>query len=212
MSDLGMGASANGGIFQFVGPVSDEKTGSVSFELKDLNQKARADDGSLVDQYRLGKAYFKAGNVQRAEYYFAILANQQFAKAEYQLGLLYEEVYKNSEAALCCFQRAAAKGNAEAQFKLGLLLKELFPTQAFVYFKSAAEQDHALAQFYTALCFQYGRGVYPDQEQAEFFFKKVACEGFKEKNAFEKFCDVLVKSNAHLSRITEGETILWHSE
>lgn len=214
MSDLGRAVLGSytmvEDVRQFMNPVA-EKVESATLELVDLNQKARADAGNLIDQYQLGKSALRAGNVQKAEYYFAILANQQLAKAEYQLGLIYKEVYKDSTGAYCCFKRAAQNGYAKAQFTMGLLVKESMPTHAFVYFKCAADQNHALAQFYTALCFKYGRGVLQNKEVADFYFKKAACEGFKEKSTFERVCDALVRANPHFYQTLEDEIPLWHA-
>jgi TPR repeat protein len=215
MSDLGRAVLGSytmvEDVRQFMNSVSSEKVECASLELVDLNQKARADAGNAIDQYLLGKSALRAGNLQKAEYYFAILANQQIAKAEYQLGLIYKEIYKDSAGALCCFKRAAQKGYAKAQFTMGMLVKEAKPTHAFVYFKAAADQSHALAQFYTALCFKYGRGVVADKEAAAFYSNKVACEGFKEKSIFVKVCEVLAKSNMNLMQAMEAETDLWHA-
>lgn len=196
---------------QFVSPVSDEAKTLVSLELTDLNQKTRADQGNMIDQYLLGKSALQAGNVQKAEFYFAKLASQGVLKAMYKLGLIYQEIYKDSTGAFCCFQKAAQGGYAKAQFQMGLLIKERTPSYAFVYFKCAAEQGHAMAQFYTALCFKHGRGVDQNKEMAAEYFKKCACEGFKEKSVFTKFCEVVESSHPTLLQFKEEKIYLWHA-
>src|SRR3546814_2102073 len=69
------------------------------------------------------------------------------------------------------YREAAEKGDAGAQFRLGLLLErgafgEPDPTAAAEWYRRAAAQGYREAQYKLALLYQYGRGVERDLGKA----------------------------------------------
>lgn len=85
----------------------------------------------------------------------------------------------------------AETGNPQAQFDLGYMylwgMKELgilqSNEQAYKWFRQAAEQGHAEAQFEVGVSLKYGRGVKADPKAAETWFAKAAAQGFKGKES-----------------------------
>jgi TPR repeat protein len=73
----------------------------------------------------------------------------------------------------------AARGNADAQFSLGLRFanghgRELDYTQAAQWYLKAAEQSHALAQFNLGVIYAEGQGVPSDKAQSMLWFDRAA--------------------------------------
>lgn len=78
------------------------------------------------------------------------------------------KVVKSSESALC---KEAKRGNAEAQYNLGLAYSkgDGVPqnySEAAKWYRLAAEQGHAAAQCNLGLYYLYGWGVYKDRQEA----------------------------------------------
>ncbi|QRY58989.1 tetratricopeptide repeat protein [Sphingobacterium siyangense] len=80
------------------------------------------------------------------------------------------------------FQQAAGRGNAVAQFNLGVMYangqgvpKDF--TQAVQWYQKAAEQGNADAQFNLGLEYELGRGIKLDQVQAVEWYRKAAEQG-----------------------------------
>jgi TPR repeat protein len=86
-------------------------------------------------------------------------------------------------SALKATQAKAQAGDVEAQFSLGLK----FATgtegegqdyeQAAHWYRQAAEQNHALAQFNLAMMYLEGQGVEQDAAEAAIWFQKAAVQG-----------------------------------
>ena len=80
-------------------------------------------------------------------------------------------------------KKRAATGDAEAQYKLGVLYEDvggLNPdyAQADVWFRKAAEQGLAEAQFYLGVSYDLGQGVPQDYSQAASWYRKAAEQGY----------------------------------
>lgn len=95
------------------------------------------------------------------------------------------ELYADQEysAAAESFKKAAAKGNPEAQFNLGLMyLKgegvEQDYRQAMALFQQSAEQDNARAQLNLARMYAKGQGLVASYAKALPWFKKSAEQGY----------------------------------
>ena len=89
------------------------------------------------------------------------------------------------ESAIKHFRKAAEKGNAEAQFKLGYCLyqglgAEQDQAEAVKWFRKAAEQGLVEAQFNLGLCFYQGLGMEQDYAEAVKWFRKAAEQGLAE--------------------------------
>lgn len=92
-------------------------------------QKA-ADRGERALAEKVGYAYFKGEGCQKDEkkalYYYLMAADYtDNAQAEYTVGLFYENgvgCHANKRKAIPYYERAALKGHADAQWRLGMLL------------------------------------------------------------------------------------------
>ena len=80
------------------------------------------------------------------------------------------------------YRAAAERGNAEAQYNLGLCYEkgdgvEENYYQAVYWYKKAAERGYIDAQFNLGVCYDYGKGVEQDYVQAAYWYKKAAEQG-----------------------------------
>ena len=86
-------------------------------------------------------------------------------------------------AARDLFAVLAARGDAEAQYRLGLIYEqgppgiERDPAAAFRWFREAAERDHAQAQYRLGRVHERGDGVAPDAEAAARWYRRAADQG-----------------------------------
>lgn len=98
------------------------------------------------------------------------------ANAAYQLGMLYKEghgVTKNQDQAINSFKNAADKGNADANYELGLIYQEeMEPVDAFGCFVKAADRGHAKAMYEVAKAYETGKGTAHNREQAIIWYTK----------------------------------------
>ncbi|XP_024139033.1 death ligand signal enhancer isoform X1 [Oryzias melastigma] len=69
--------------------------------------------------------------------------------------------------------------------------------EAFVCFKTAAQQGYSKAQFNTAVCYEKGRGVDKDIEKALHFYRQAAAKGHKQ--AQYRYAKLLLTSRGHQS-------------
>jgi TPR repeat protein len=99
--------------------------------------------------FQLGRAYYKANNFAAALVQYRKAADQNYAAAQYGLGVMYahgEGVPKDDQ-------------------------------QAVVWYRKAADQNLAAAQNNLGLMYENGRGVPPDAQQAAAWFRKAADQG-----------------------------------
>lgn len=120
-----------------------------------------AENGNIFAQCKMGN-FFKDGlediieqNMTEAVQWYLKAGNQENIYAQYILGTIFYNgegnVPENKERAKVWFNAAATNGNAEAQFKLGLILSEdkgnpETIAEAEIWFRLAAEQGHDEAQ------------------------------------------------------------------
>ena len=91
--------------------------------------------------------------------------------------------YKNDETekAMPIFQKFARMGNLKAQYYLGKLFDDdLEYERAVGWYRIAAEQGHADAQYKLGDCYYYGDGVENDKEKAVQWYRKAAEQGHAE--------------------------------
>lgn len=88
----------------------------------------------------------------------------------------------NVEEAFALAKKGAEKGDAEAQYKLGLhyvdgrgVAKNY--EEAFKWFKKSAKKGNANGQFELGYLYETGRGVEKDQKEATYWYKKAADQG-----------------------------------
>ena len=89
------------------------------------------------------------------------------------------------ESAIKHFRKAAEKGNAEAQFKLGYCLyqglgAEQDQAEAVKWFRKAAEQGLAEAQYSLGVCYAKGIGVKKNRAESRKWYRKAAEQGVPE--------------------------------
>lgn len=119
-------------------------------------------EGDAAVQYNLGHAYSKGTGVQHdakeAEKWYRLAAAQGFAKAQYNLGVMFSNSTRNPSGvdqdfteAVKWYRLAAAQGLKEAQFNLGLRYHngegvDQDTEEAFKWYRLAAAQGLAEAQ------------------------------------------------------------------
>jgi TPR repeat protein len=135
--------------------------------------------------YQLGRAYFKANNFPAAVTQFYRAADQGYAAAQFDLGIVYlsgQGVPQDFSQAIAWFYKAADQGDADAQNNLGTMYSNGLGvtqdfSQAIAWFRKAAEQRNAGAQYNLGLQFEKGLGVPKDIAQAVALYRKAAEQG-----------------------------------
>ena len=75
----------------------------------------------------------------------------------------------------------AKSGSADDQYKLAQIYAELkLPKKAAEFYKLAAEQGHASAQYQLARCYEFGKGIDSDLEKALTLYQQAADQGLRE--------------------------------
>ncbi len=114
-------------------------------------------------------------------------ADQGNARAQYNLGLMYENgrggLPKDDRAALIWYRRSADQGNASAQCNIGFMYEKgryLFQDDhaALTWYQKAADQGYARAQGVLGIFHERGRGGLPrDDAAAASWYCKAAEQG-----------------------------------
>ncbi len=135
-----------------------------------------------VAQYKLGLSYLQSRDYTQAAYWFRKAADQGYADAEDNLGVLYDNGQRvpqdYTQAAYWC-RKAADQGNAGAEDNLGIdyangqgVSQDY--TQAAYWFRKAANQGLAYAQYNLGFLYAKGQGVPQDYTQAAYWCRKAA--------------------------------------
>ena len=145
-------------------------------------------------------------------------AGQGNAAAQYELGVLYENgrgVIKNPAVAAKWYRKAAEQGHAEAQYNLGRMyekgwwwvdsFRDYFEktgsrqtsagshqiadhVEAAKWYRMAAEQGHAEAQYHLGVMYLEGSGVPNDGAETVRWYRKAADQGNADaKNEIERY-------------------------
>ncbi len=118
----------------------------------------------------------------------ANIADQGFAKAQYNLGVSYATgrgVAQDDAAAVNYFRTAADQGNAEAQNYLGVMYQkgrgvaQHEPT-AVNWYRKAADQGLSQAQFNLGVMYENGLGVAQHEPTAISWYRKAADQNFSQ--------------------------------
>ena len=112
-------------------------------------------------------------------------AEQGFARAQYDLGLMYQfgrGVERSNEKAVEWYLKAAEQGYADAQGLLGVMYEngigvEQSYEKAAGWYLKAAEQGYADAQYHLGYMYYYGFGVEESNEKAAEWYLKAAEQG-----------------------------------
>ena len=106
-------------------------------------------------------------------------ANQGFAKAQSQLGGIYEyglmNTPKNHQEAMKWFEKAAEQGDPEGQWEVGsdYYFNDKY-SEAFKMFEKSAAQGKVEAISSLGQCYYFGNGVEQDKEKGYSLVKKAA--------------------------------------
>lgn len=138
---------------------------------------ARAKQGDAAAQVELGVKYFTADgvaeNIPEAIRLFALAADKKSLDAQLNLGWIYghTEGYLDAAKSATYYGMAAAQGNPDAQYFLGLMYlngegikKE--PVKAAEWLKKSALQNKTEAQTALGDLYETGQGVKADKVEA----------------------------------------------
>lgn len=147
----------------------------------------KAKSGEAEAQNALGEAYYDGKgvteNLTEAVKWFTKAAEQENAKAEYNLGNCYYYgngvQYRDREEAVKWYTKAAEHGNADAQNDLGYCYKfgegvDRNLKKAVEWYTKAAEQGLPMAQCNLGICYKNGDGVEKNLEETVKWYTKAA--------------------------------------
>ena len=147
----------------------------------------KAKSGEAEAQNALGEAYYDGKgvteNLTEAVKWFTKAAEQENAKAEYNLGICYYYgygvQYRDRREAVKWYTRAAEQGNADAQNDLGYCYEfgegvDKNLKEAVKWYTKAAEQGLPIAQCNLGICYEYGKWVEKNLEEAVKWYTKAA--------------------------------------
>lgn len=151
----------------------------------------KAKSGEAEAQNALGEAYYDGKgvteNLTEAVKWFTKAAEQENAKAEYNLGNCYYYgygvQYKDYGEAVKWYTKAAEQGCAEAQNSLGYCYEfgegvDKNLKEAVKWYTKAAEQGLPLAQCNLGACYENGDWVEKNLEEAVKWYTKAANQGY----------------------------------
>lgn len=149
-------------------------------------------------QYRYGRVLIEGRGGPRdhkeAATWLHRAADQGQVEAAVLLARLYLSntaggVERNPEQAVVLFRTAAARGNAEAQYYLGLLYGQgvgvaANPVEALAWMQAAAESGHVASQFELSRIYARGLGTEEDPVKALRWLQEAAGQGHLEAQYF----------------------------
>ena len=159
------------------------KTPETTSDLKESPKKiAENKQKESKNNYDLGIYYLtKEKNYEKAVEFFMLATEQGYAKAQYKLASLKQEMgehyyrlakfykgIKNEEGSERLMGLAAKQNYAPAQFCMGCIYSKKYKSigKAVEFFTLAAEQGHAEAQYKLASLYSRGKHVTADQQEA----------------------------------------------
>jgi len=130
-------------------------------------------------------AAYEQGDYATAYRLIKPLAEQGYAKAQYNLGVLYNKgigVPQDYTEAMKWYRKAAEQGLADAQYNLGVMYHEGegIPqdyAEGMKWFQKAAEQENADAQYNLGVMYHKGEGIPPDYIETSKWYWKAAEQG-----------------------------------
>ena len=137
------------------------------------------------DQFERGIDAAGRGDHQAAFQFWKPLAEQGYASAQFNLGVIYDHeqgVEQDYIEAAKWYRKAAEQGHRDAQFNLGVMYskgegvkQDYF--EAAKWYRKAAEQGHKNAQYNLGVMYYDGRGVKQDYLEAAKWYRKAADQG-----------------------------------
>ncbi len=145
-----------------------------------------------------GMSAYDRGDYAMAIRIFRQFADQGYASAQYNLGVMYERgqgVTQDYDAAVRWYRKAAEQGNAKAQTNLGVMYHNGWGvpqdyTEALRWFRKAAAQGHAGAQYNLGQMYRRGQGVKQDYVRAYVWWELAVAKG---KEQARKGRDIVAK-------------------
>ncbi len=105
------------------------------------------------------------------------------AKLADQALLAKKRVYMSNTANRDAFRQAAERGDADSQYTLGSYYDDVQSppdyAQALIWYRKAADQNHASAQNKLGILYYEGKGVKQDFNQAAQWFERAAKQGLE---------------------------------
>lgn len=158
--------------------------------------KAAADHGYLKAFTKMGDIYvskfYPFNNKSQADKYYSKAFKQYKQRIDsdgdacYMIGYMYQYgngVAKDLEQAKYYYKAGALKGSADASWQYGLVCKdEMEYTDAYKYFKQAAENGHGKAMFELAKLYEDGLGVTQNRNSAIEWYEKCSKSHYKVRN------------------------------
>jgi len=159
---------------------------------------------ALVAEYEKAIDAYKKGDYKTSAKLILPLAKKGFAKAQYNLGVMYEKgkgVEKNLNKAKKWFQFAADQGLPKAQYNLGLMYGkgkgvEKDYSKAIKWMTLAADQGNGKAQTNLGWMYETGKGVPRDTQKALSWYQLASDQGLAK--AQEKLNLLLNKNKENL--------------
>lgn len=152
-----------------------------------------AEQGSAEAQYQLGLDYEKDYNLSIAFFWLEKAALQGHSTAQYKLGQKYFNglgVEQNYEEAGKWYKRSAKQGCREAQYELYcyLLFSYNRIDKGFKWLSLAAEQGHAMSQYWLGVHYQTGVDdvVSIDYKKALYWFVRAFHNGHDTTDEIKK--------------------------
>ena len=150
-----------------------------------------AEQGNAEAQCMIANSFYFGEGLTQQDYKKAVewwskAAEQEYAPAQYVLGIAYIEgkgAPQDYKTAIQWLQKSAEQGNQDAQIKLGWLyyngegIPQNYETAAH-WFRKAAEQGNALAQCNMGAMYHEGKGVPQNYETAAEWYRKSAEQGY----------------------------------
>lgn len=132
-----------------------------------------------------GVAAADKGDFKTAMSEWQPLAEQGYASAQFNLGLMYDKgegVVQDYKAAVAWHRKAAEQGHVNAQYNLGVMygngrgVPQDYKA-AVAWYRKAAEQGDASSQFNLGFMYGNGRGVPQDDKEAYAWSSVAAASG-----------------------------------
>jgi len=145
----------------------------------------RANVGDVIAQFSLGSLlYYGSKDTAQAVDWFRRAATQNYAPAEFQMGLMYDFGYgvvQNDTEALAWYRKAAAHGSAPGQRTIGDFYRKgrgaaVDFAEALRWYQRAAEADDIRAQYQLGDMYFNGVGIARDYPSAYFWFSIAASQ------------------------------------
>jgi tetratricopeptide (TPR) repeat protein len=139
---------------------------------------------------------------------FLFLLISSLSAGDFETGMILYGEGKYSEA-IASIEKAAVKGEAEAQYCLGLLFFEDTDEvaqdneKALKWFKKAADQEHPGAQYKMGYIYWGNNGVPQDEMESLKWFRKAAKNGHKEAQEIIKKVDGVTSEDKTVSSSSE---------